>query len=140
MHVLQHSRELQLSQSISYRMRAKSTEKIPNWPSERCLEVEERAPAADAATASLASILGIIVKDAASNGVLEGVDIDDVSGKWRLRLAATVSGLQWRKSRPVPQSLVEEEEVGDVRGETAAESSFSSSSDASGLGVAMPLA
>ena len=54
-----------------------------------------------------------------------------VSGKWRLRLAATVSGLQWRKSLPLPQSLVDEEEVGEVSGEATGELV----DDATGLGL-----
>ena len=102
-----------------YRMSAKSTEKIPSCPSERCFEDDDGVLAECEMFAS-----SPLVEFMASVGVvLEG----EVSGKRRFRLAATVSGLQWRKSLPVPQSLVEEEDVGDVRGEAV------SSSEASGL-------
>ena len=109
-------------------MRAKSTEKMPSCPSERCLVgVDEALPtrANSAEDESLAVVVVVVVISSPSGST--GV----VSGKWRLRLAATVSGLQWRKSLPLPQSLVDEEEVGEVSGEATGELV----DDATGLGL-----
>ena len=96
-------------------MSAKSTEKMPSCPSERCLD--------GVGPSELAVVSG---------GAPSSHEAGIVSGKLRFRLAATVSGLQWRKSRPLPHSLVEEEEVGEVSGDAACEPF----SEAMGLGLA----
>ena len=103
---------------------------MPSCPSERCLGavvvvVDVVDPRRSAGRPS--SVVAFWWDDAASAAVLAAASSSPVgfvvvvaivvSGKLRLRLAATVSGLQWRKSDPLPQSPVDDEEAGETRGE-----------------------
>ena len=79
------TRALSPNNAQTHLIRAKSTQNIPSCPSDKCLEgIELELVVASSAAASTSSstLVGLTM------------DVVGVSGKLRLRLAATVSGLQ----------------------------------------------